>query len=404
MPRFRYLAKRGPQELIEGVLDAESRATALSRLTSLGYIPVRIAETAAESKPAEPAVVRDGKVPVRQLNQFTRQFASLVRSAVPLLRALTIMEEQASHPHLRRVIGVIGEDIRQGQTLSGALAKFPTVFSPLYVSLVRSGEIAGMLDTVLDRLAAQADRDEALRAKLQAALAYPLFVGVAGVATVAFLLTFVMPRLLKLFEGFGSQLPMVTRVLLLVSQWCASGWFWGIAATAALVLGVLFRSHRAKGRALLDRLSLHLPLIGILIRQLELARFSRAFGLLLDHGIPILQAVEVATPVVRNQAIRKQLARLPAQLKEGSPLAPCLKALAISTPFVIHAVAVGEESGKVSDALLEVANFYEREVERLLQIMAGLLEPAMILAVGAVVGFIVMAVLLPVLEMGMVVR
>lgn len=404
MPRFRYLAKRGPQELIEGVLEAESRTTALSRLTGLGYIPVRIREAIAESKPAETAIVRDGKVPPRQLNQFTRQFASLVRSAVPLLRALTILRDQTSHPHLRRVIGVIGEEIRQGQTLSGALVKFPKVFSPMYVSLARSGEIAGMLGTVLDRLAAQADRDEALRAKIQAALAYPLFVGVTGLATVTFLLTFVMPRLLKLFEGFGSQLPLATRILLTVSQWCGNGWFWGIGVTVALVLGVFFRSHRAKGRVLLDRLSVHLPLIGMLVRQLELARFSRAFGLLLDHGIPILQAVEVATPVVKNQVIRKQLARLPAQLKEGSQLAPCLKALAISTPFVVHTVAVGEESGKVSGALLEVANFYEREVERLLQLMAGLLEPTMILAVGAVVGFIVIAVLLPVFEMSLIIR
>lgn len=409
MPTFKYVAKRGPKELVEGVLEADDRAHVLSHLSGLGYIPVRISEAAPTSvgvgavRPPV-AVEAGGCVPVRHLNQFTRQFASLMRSHVPLLRALSVLKEQTTHPRLRQVLAGLVEAIRQGETLSSALLRYPRVFSPLYVSLTRSGEVSGTLDEVLDRLAAQADRDETMRAQVQSALAYPTLVGVVGIGTVIFLLTFVMPRLLKLFEGFGSRLPLPTRILLTVTGWCQQGWFWIGCLVAAGLLALWIRSRAEPSRLLWDRLSLRLPLLGTLTRDVELARFARSFGLLLDHGVPILQAAEVAIPVVHNRVIRRALERLPADLKEGGSLAGCLKTLPVATPFVVHTVAVGEEGGRVGEALAEIATLYEREVERLLRVMASLLEPMMILVVGSLVGFIVMAVLLPVFEMSVIAR
>ena len=413
MPAFRYVAKRGPQDVIEGVIEAENRLGVLSHLTALGYTPVRInealakpaAEAPARPKPRAAEGRRGGgtRVPVRHLNQFTRQFASLMRSQVPLLRALGILKDQTPHPALQRIIEAIGGDIRQGDTLSGALAKHPTVFSELYVNLTYSGEVAGMLDQVLDRLAEQADRDEALRSKIQSAMAYPLFVGVVGLGTVVFLLTFVLPRLLKLFRTFGGELPLPTRLLLTLSGWCQSGWFWGLCAALALALAGALRSPVVKRWAIADRVSLRLPAVGSLVHQLELARFARSFGLLLNHGVPILRAIDVAIPVVRNRVIRQQLERLPAGLKDGNSLAACLKTLTGAvTPFVVHTVAVSEEGGKVGEALVEVATYYDREIERSLHMLASLLEPMMVLAVGAVVGIIVMAVLLPIFEMSVI--
>jgi type II secretory pathway component PulF len=410
MSTFRYTAKRGPDDVIEGVLEADNRAEALSQLIGQGYTPVKIVEADAEDAPAgQPSAAvapkaRNGRVPARQFGQFTRQFSSLVRSQVPLLRALGILKDQASHPAMRQVLEMVTDEIRQGQTLSVAMSRFPKVFSPLYVSLTRSGEIAGILDTVLERLAAHADREESLRAKLRAARLYPAGGGVGGFGTVLFLLAFVLPRLTKLFAGFGGKLPLPTRMLLAISHACQQWWFWAAGAALIVVALALFRGQGSKGQLLVDRLSLRLPLIGELVRQIELSRFARSFGLLLEHGVPILQATEVAIPVVRNQMIRTELLRLPAMLKEGGSLAASLKSVSVATPFVVNTVAVGEEGGRAGEALIHVAEYYDQEVSRLLDVAASLLEPTMILAVGAVVGFIVMAVLLRIFEMSLIAR
>ncbi len=416
MPTYRYIAKRGPKDTVEGVQEAASRAQVLSKLSGLGYIPVRVVEveegqtsTAATAAPASattqatPQPVRRGqRVPARHLNVFTRQFASLVRASVPLLRSLWLLTEQTSHPYLRQLLKEVAEEIQHGQPLSEVLARHPEVFSPLYISMVRAGEVAGMLDTVLDRLVAQADRDEALRGKVRAALAYPLFVALTGIGTVAFLLTFVMPKLLALFAGYGSRLPMPTQILVAVTGLMRQWWFWLLVVVAAAAVALAWKTQKARLRPPIDRLVLRLPVFGTLIHQLELSRFTRSCGLLLHHGIQIVQAMEVALPTISNHAIRHDLERLPGLLQGGNSLANSLKQVYNKNPLLINMVAVGEEGGRVAESLSEVATYYEQEAERSLGIIAALLEPAVMLCVGGVVGFIVMAVLLPIFELGMI--
>ena len=407
MPKFQYLAKKSPTETVEGTLEAKDRTNVITHLTGLGYTPIRVAPVQeAKTKSGTPgvAVPSDIQVPYRHLNQFTRQFASLIRSQVPILRCLGILKEQATNLKLQRVIRAVEEDIRQGQTLSTAMAKYPRVFSLLYLSLIHSGEVGGMLDTVLDRLVVQAEREEALVTKVQTSLAYPLFVAGVGFCTVIFLLTFVIPRLVKLFSVFGTRLPLPTRILLALAAGISKGWFWIVGVLFAVLFLSFLLVRREEGRIKIDSVTLHLPLIGPLVRQLEITRFARSFGLLLDQGVPILQATDVAIPVVKNRVLRKELMRLPAHLKDGNPISTGLKGMGISTPFFVNTVAVGVESGKVGEALLEVANFYENEVGRLLEFMTSLLEPVTILIVGGVVGFIVLAVLLPILTMGLIAR
>ena len=261
-----------------------------------------------------------------------------------------------------------------------------------------------MLDEILNRLAAQADREEKIRAKVNGALAYPVFVALVGLLTVVFLLTFVMPRLLKLFEGFGGKLPLPTKILIVLSHTLSQPWFWMVAAIGVTFVFAAFRARQDQMRSWMDRTVLRMPLAGPLVLQMELARFARSFGLLLDHGVPILKSTEIAIPVVRNRVIRQQLARLPAHLREGNTLASGLKEMPMVTPFVINTVSVGEETGKIGEALIEISSFYELEVERLLDVAAALLEPAMILCVGGIVGFIVMATLLPIFEMSSVIK
>ena len=407
MPTFHYTAKRGPREIIEGTLEAENRSRVLAHLADLGYVPVQIKEHTATATAHPPTTaperpdksVRASRVPAAQLTIFTRQFASLVRSSVPLLRSLKILEDQAKHPYFRHVLRAITEEVRQGHTLSSSLAKFPHLFSPLYVNLVHSGEVSGAMDAILERLAQQAEQDAAMRAKIRMAFTYPAVVGVVGVGTVVFLMTFVMPRLSRLLSGLGERLPLPTRMLLTLSAWMSSWWFWLLAAGSVAAVLVCWRGLGAKGRLMRDHLLLHVPLVGPLIQQSEMARFARSFGLQITHGIPILQAIDVSIQVVDHQVIRGQLQRVPEGLRQGNALSSCLKPLAVSNAFLVNTVAVGEESGKVGEALAEVASSYERETEQLLQTLATLLEPMLILVVGLVVGFIVISVLLPIFEM-----
>ncbi|MBI4355992.1 MAG: type II secretion system F family protein [Candidatus Omnitrophica bacterium] len=407
MPTFSYVAKRGPEEIVEGQLEADSRTTALNQLTQLGYVPVRIVEAAAEAAAVgrrRSAAARRASVPWRTLHLFTRQFASLTRSQIPLLRALSILQQQTSHAALRTIVGQIAEDVRQGSTLSEALAKHPRIFSPLYVSLTRAGEAGGMLDTVLDRLAAQAQQESSMRAKIQGAMVYPCVVGVVGLITVIVLMTFVVPRLDKLFTTLGSQLPLPTRLLLGVAGVMSQPWFWVGALILVVLLGGVVRLFTEPCARAVDRLSLRLPGIKTVMQQLELGRFARAFGLLLEHGVPVLQAMDIAIPTVRHRLIRQELLRLPKGVQQGTPVSACMKELSVATPFIVNTLAVGEQGGRLSEALVEVANFYDEETERLLQTMATLLEPLMILAVGGVVGFIVAAVLLPIFQMSSAIR
>ncbi len=406
MPTFKYTAKKGPRDTVSGVYEAPSRVEVISHLATLGFTPVRVEETDAAAVAASmvKAQTPSGKrVPVRHLNIFTRQFASLVRSQMPILRALMIMSEQTTHPGLKKILVQISGEISQGNTLSEALEKHPQVFSPLYVSLVRSGEAGGMLDGVLDRLAAKAEQDEALRSKIRSAMAYPLFVGLVGMGTVIFMLTFVMPRLLKLLVRY-EKLPLATRLLMATTHALTQWWVWAIIISLCAGAMAIWKTKGPEVRGWIDSWNLKLPVLGPLIRQLELARFARSFSLLLEHGVSVLKAVDVALPVVSHQLIRQELSRVPEGLKQGKSIAACLKPLPTMTPYVINTVAVGEESGKVGEAFGEVANFYEREAEGKLHMVAALMEPAMVLGVGVMVGWIVMAILLPIFELSSIAK
>ncbi len=403
MPTFQYTAKRSPSEVIEGTVEAENRSGVLRHLAGLGYIPVRISEQSAEgtqpaARPATP--VRPTRIPAVHFTVFTRQFASLVHSFVPLLRALQILEEQAKPAYLRYVLHQLAEEVRQGQSLSSAMAQYPRVFSPLYVNLIHSGEITGALDVVLEQLAQQTEYDEAWRTKVRMAFVYPASIGVFALLTVMFLMTFVIPRLSRLLAGLGARLPLPTRVLLAVSAWMSTPWCWGLAVCVGFLGVGLWKSATVRHRLVFDRLILRVPLLGPLVLQSEIARFARSLGLQLRHGITILQAIDVATKVVTHRLIGTELQRLSEGLRQGNTLSSGLKALSVSSPLLVNAVAVGEETGRVGEALTEVAAYYEREAERTLQALATLLEPMLVVVVGLIVGGIVMAVLLPIFEMG----
>lgn len=414
MPLFNYTAKQGAGQTVEGQIEAPDRAHALSELISQGLTPMQVEvcgnaatksaqqKTTAEVEDTE-SINPNFKIPSRHLNILTRQFASLVRSGVPILRAVNILIEQAESPKVRQILQSMSEDIRQGGNLSTSMKRYPRVFSPLYVSLVRSGEAGGILDVIFEKLADKAERDEELRGKLQGAVAYPAFVGLTGFASILFLMTFVMPKLLKLFDGYGEELPLMTRALIGMTNLMAIPWVWG--GLIALVIGVigLWSVPNSPLRTAVYRFVFRLPVAGPLIIQLELGRFARSFGLLMDHGVDVLDSVANSMTVVSHPTIQEQMQVLPEHLRQGNSLAMALREIPVMTSFVVNTVAVGEESGKAGEALTEIANYYEREAERLLRVATALLEPMMVLGVGAIVGWIVMAILLPIFELGTIV-
>jgi type II secretory pathway component PulF len=404
MPVFVYRAKKGPGETVEGELTAESQPAAIARLDAAGCIPIWIHEkNAAELGPADvPDRVR---VRLRDLNLFTRQLSSLLRTGVPILRALLTIREQTENRRMQRIAAALEESVRDGRMLSEAMAHFPRVFPELYINMVRSGESAGVLDEILLRLAQAQDADQELRVKVQTALAYPLLVLAVGLLSVVLMLVFFLPRIVHIFERTQQALPLPTRLLMGASQILTEGWYWILLAIVAAAIGLRGMLRRERGRLYFERLALGLPLAGRFIRDADLARFARTLALLIQTGIPIDRAIQLSGSTMHNGVLREQIAAVGrGTVQQGASLAAGLRRQPQVPIFVANMVAVGEESGRLEDALTEVSRLYERELERGMKIMTALLEPALILVVGAIVGFIIFATLLPIFQIGAVVK
>jgi len=407
MPTFYYRAKKSPTEIVEETFDAETREDVLKHLSELGYAPLEVAlkksDGTVSRKPEKP--VSDVSLPASAKEDMMRQFASLTRSQIPILQSLRILEEQSSHLDLKKIVVALRDGIENdGHSLSEAMRRFPRAFPPDIVNLIAAGEEGGALQEILDEIAERLEREQALRTKLQTAVMYPLFVGIVGFLTVVFLILFVLPKILKTLKSLGGHLPLPTQILVWITELTAQPLFWiaGALFTAVAIPVVvnLVRNQREK----LDEFLLNLNGIGPMLQTLDLVRFTRSLGMLLHHGVLVLPALESAIPVVRNLCLRRELGRISDAVKEGNPLTEGFKNLRISTPYLIQSMRVAEVGGRMAETLEEVSDYYEKEAEKKMQRFAMLLEPVMILGVGVVVGFIVMAVLLPIFEVGTAVR
>ncbi|MDA0991870.1 MAG: type II secretion system F family protein, partial [Verrucomicrobia bacterium] len=336
----------------------------------------------------------------RDVTVMTRQLASLIRSGVPILRALRTIADQTENIVLRRVVDDMEKTVRDGSMLSSAMGRYPQLFSPLYIDMVRAGESGGILDTSLFRLAEARETEEDIRRKVQSAMAYPMLVVVVGIVTVFVLLSFFLPRVIELFEGY-KDLPLPTRMLIGISDVFSRYWYW-IAAVFVLLIAVIRRMLVAEsGRMILDRLVLHIPMIRRFIQAAEIARFSRTLSLLIDAGVSIDKALQLAANTIGNTVLRGEVEAVRiGTVQKGATMSSGLKRARYFPAFVANMTAVGEEAGRLDESLLEVALFYEKEVDQQTRVATSLIEPILILIVGAVVGFIVAAMLLPIFELG----
>jgi len=406
MNTYKYRAKKDPVNIVEGRIEARCEEEAVEKISQMGYIPVQVTEekgagAEARLKPPPKLAVR---LKSREITVFTRELSSLLKSGVPILDALNIIAEQSENASLKTILQSIHDAVKEGSTLSSALSVYPRVFSQLYLAMIRTGENSGMLPAVLMRIVEYRSQQEEMMARVRTALAYPVLMGIVGMATVIFMLTFVMPRLMAIFLSAEQELPLPTRILITISSGLRQWWPW-ILFGAVFLIVILKRQIKTKaGMVLLSYFYLHLPVFGRFIAKAELARFSRTLELLVKSGIPILSALEVATPVLGNEIIREHLQKSYKELEQGGSLGKSLKRCQFIPVFMSNLIIVGEESGRLDAALGEVAAIYERDTDEAIKVLSSLLEPAMILAMGLIVGFIVVAMLLPLFEINLMVK
>jgi len=404
MTVFKYRAKNGP-ESVEGTIEAQSKEEAVEKINILGYTPVRIEEGKERAKPKSiTSGFFLGKIKSKDITIFTRQLASLIKSGVPILKALNIISNQSQNHHLKDILVNIEASIRDGKAFSSALSNYPRVFSPFYIAMVHSGESSGSLQEVLLRIADYRYKQDQIISHVRAALAYPILMALVGLGTIFFMFTFVMPRLMRIFLRIGQDLPLPTKILISISNGIQQWWLWAVIAIAVVLLVIKRGSKTKAQRKLFSKLKLRIPLIGDFIHKSELARFNRTLEVLIKSGIPILNAIDVAVPILNNEVIREEVAKSSKELKGGSSFGRSLENSKLIPEFMASLLIVGEEAGRLDESLSEIAASYERDTDEAVKMMTSLLEPLMILFMGLVVGFIVISMLLPIFQMNMMVQ
>jgi type II secretion system protein F len=409
MPQFHYQAATPQGKLIEGMMEASEERMVASRLQDQGYVPLRIAVPGqVQAKPgtgrrqltlALPALPRRGKVKQRDLQILTRELATLISAGLPLDRALSVASTLADKAELKQTVGQILRSVQQGKSLTEALAEFPKIFPPLYVNMVKAGEVGGFLDTALQRLAEYLERAQEVQDEIKSALAYPVILVVVGSLSIVFMFTFVLPKFTTLFQDMGDALPTSTRLLLATSRGLRSYWWVPVLGAVGSWFG--FRQYVAtpQGRFAWDRWRLRVPVLGELVRKREVAHFARTLGTLVKSGVPLLQALEVVEEVAGNQVVRQALKDVRVGVREGQGMSVPLGRSGVFPTLALQMVSVGEETGRLDEMLVRVAEYYEKETHNQLRQLVSMVEPLLIVVMGLIVGFVVVAMMLGIFSM-----
>jgi type IV pilus assembly protein PilC len=389
---YAYRVRDRKGSLVTGELQADSEDLVLAKLREQHYIPLEVkAKKAGLSKEFH---ILPEKAKLKDLSVFSRQFATMVNSGLPLLRSLAILEDQTQSKYLAKVVGQVRLDVEQGSSLSAALAKHPRAFSQLYVSMVRAGETSGTLDDVLLRLADTIEREVSLRRQIKSAMTYPIVVTGLVIVILTAMLIFVVPTFKDLYQQLGGTLPLPTRLLVGVSD-VVRGSFLIVAALIIAFVFVFRWWRKGPGKLAWDKFKLKIPIFGKLFHKSALARFARTLSVLNRSGVPILHALDIVQETVGNQLVANAVKDLQAGVKEGESIAGPLSRHAVFPPMVVQMMAVGEETGALDTMLEKVAIFYDEEVAAAVESLTSLIEPVLIAVVGGAVGAIVIALYLP---------
>ena len=396
MPVYKYKAIDVSGNSVQGIVDAESIKTANEKLKRQGvYLSSLNEVNRIKSRKFFPF----GGVSISELAISTRQFSTLISAGLPLEASLSALSEQAEDQKLKEVLTQVKGKVSEGSSLANALNEHPTVFPDLYINLVKAGEASGTLDVVLLRLADFLEKQSALKSKVRSALIYPIFMFFIGMAVVLFMVSFVIPRISKIFEDSQKALPFITVVLIETSNFISQNFIVILILFVAISLLIFRFKNTPRGKMFFDRMALKIPIFGKLNSMVIISRFTRTLGTLIASGIPLLDALKISGAVIGNSVYLETLDSVSQNVREGSSLAKPLRDSEVFPPLVTRMIAVGEQTGEMEEMLSKIADIYDQQVETTVSTLTTLLEPVMILGIGAVMGFIVFAILLPIFDL-----
>jgi len=396
MPSFEYSARDKQGQSLKGSLDAPGIREAANRLREEGYYITSLQPKSETKGGTEPqAKLTSKKVQLRELLIFTRQFGVMIRAGVNLSSCLNLMTQQTENPYFASVVHQIWRNVEGGETLHGAMAKYPKIFPTIYIHMVEAGEASGQLESILFRLVEHLEREFELKKKVSGALTYPAVVVVVAIGVIFGLMTFVLPTFLEMFRTSNVQLPAVTKLLMAASDMFVKYWHLILLALAGTVLGVKFYYDSPSGRRKIDKLLYNMKIVGPVIQKLVSARFSRTLATLLESGLMITLSLEMVERAVGNTVVADAIGQARLNITQGTGLAKPLTERKVFPPMFTQMIAVGEETGELSTLLDQVADFYEKEAGYAIESLTKLIEPAIMLCLGGVVALVVAAVMLP---------
>ncbi|MBF0384383.1 MAG: type II secretion system F family protein [Candidatus Omnitrophica bacterium] len=409
MPEFRYKAKEGPSKVVEGVVDAGNVDLAISKVINLGLTPIDISvNTHHEINPAKSAT-KGNFVFVKRFKQkdlvlFARQMSDLVGANVPMLKSLQLVESQTGNPYFKEIIKKMHKYVEDGGALSDALSQEKNIFSPLYVNMVRTGELSGKLDVVLSRLADYMEKEMDTTGKIRSSLAYPGLIMIVGALTVFFLLSFVIPRISSMFDDMDQALPLPTVILVKLGVFFSNFWWLMIL----LFISGAYYGHQyissQKGRLWFDVLKLKLPFLGEFVKVDQIGRFSRTMATMLESGVPITMALNSVWPGLDNVILKSEIKKVAEEVTKGSSLRLALKRCSFFPEFALNMISVGEETGRLEQGFYKIADTFERQADEAVKTTLSLLGPLVLVFIVGIVGMVVIAMILPIFKMNLIIQ
>ncbi|HMO25634.1 MAG TPA: type II secretion system F family protein [Tepidisphaeraceae bacterium] len=416
MPTYAFEAMNSSGQEVKNEIEAASSEEAIAKIRSQGLFPTKVREKAAkktvkkksgggaaEAAPLAPKRKMPfaiGGVSRKQLVSFTRQLSTLQDAGLPILRSLQILEQQQKPGLLKAIVGGVADEVEGGGSLSEAMANYPKAFDKLYVNMINAGEAGGVLDIILQRLADFMEKAAKLKKKVIGAMIYPAVVISIAVAIVSMIMIFVIPKFETIFRDFGTELPGITVVLLEVSRWFANwGWLYVIASPFVLILLVKLIRMSEGGKYFVDVVKLKIPILGTILAKTAIARFTRTLGTLISAGVPILDAINITKETCGNEVYSRALIKVHDAIREGESMADPLRATKVCDAIVVNMVDVGEETGDLDKMLMKVADNYDSDVDVLVGSLISILEPVMVVILGLIVGFIVVALFAPMISL-----
>lgn len=394
MPVFAYTVIDPSGRQVKASMEADSEQLVLAKLRDQSMTVLEIKKSSRGAVKA-----RKGKLKPKSIVIFSRQFATMIDAGIPILRCLDILSSQSKDPVLKPVLEAITTDVKGGLSLNEAMVKHPKVFSKLYVNMIRAAEVGGILDQILDRLAGFLEYENEIRGKIKSAMMYPVLVLNFSVIMLFALFTFVLPRFKEIFKGMNVELPKITSALFSIGDFFQATWWIMIIGVVAAIMGYKAYGKTPKGRYQIDYLKLKLPIVGELSLKMSVARFTRTFGTLINSGVPMMRSLEIVGETLGNAVLAGAIENTRNSIREGQKLSAPLMASGLFPTMVTCMIDVGEESGRLSDMLVKVGDFYDSEVEQTVKGLTSMIEPMLIIFMGVVVGFIAISVMTPIFKL-----